>query len=123
MNDEMDFDDDEIDAYIVQDYSRPNTLTADALSLLNELFESNKREDRISKSFIVDLKSLYESLQQQVQNLQKPKVPLEVFEIFFGDYMKRKAVITQQEFADMIETAENRLFEIGNETNSVSTED
>ena len=123
MNDEMDFDDDDIDAYIVQDDSRPNTLTADALSLLNELFESNKREDRISKSFIVDLKSLYESLQQQVQNLQKPKVPLEVFEIFFGDYMKRKAVITQQDFADMIETAENRLFEIGNETNSVSTED
>lgn len=95
LNDDDDFDDDSIDAYIVPDANRPNTLTADALSLLNELFESNKREDTKLKKFVVDLKSIEGSLQQQVQNFQKPKVPLEVFDIFFGEHMKRKAVITQ----------------------------
>ena len=72
LNDDDYFDDDSIDAYIVPDANRPNTLTADALSLLNELFESNKREDKKLKQFVVDLKSVYGSLQQQVQNLQRP---------------------------------------------------
>lgn len=40
-------------------------------------------------------------------------LPLEVFDIFFGTFLKKKSKITQQEFADLISEAENRLFAIG----------
>jgi hypothetical protein len=41
------------------------------------------------------------------------QVPLDVFGMFFGAFLKQKAQITQQEFSDLISEAENRLFAIG----------
>ena len=64
-NDEDDFDYDEADSYLVQDPRRPNTLTADALSMLNELYESNKKQDNKIKTFVLDLKSTQTLLQKQ----------------------------------------------------------
>ena len=37
-------------------------------------------------------------------------IPLEVFEIFFGSFMKNKKVIDIQEFSDLITEAEDKLF-------------
>ena len=91
---EVDFDYDEADSYLIQDPRRPNTLTADALSLLNELFESNKSQDNKIKTFFLDLKSTQTMLMKQKQGKQRLSVPIEVFDIFFGTFMKRKTIIT-----------------------------
>ncbi len=40
------------------------------------------------------------------------QIPLEVFEMFFGNFMKKKAVINIQEFTDLIADAENKLFDM-----------
>ncbi len=46
------------------------------------------------------------------------QVPLEVFNMFFGSFLKQKSQITQQEFSDLISEAENRLFAIGEAADS-----
>lgn len=40
------------------------------------------------------------------------QIPLEVFEMFFGNFMKKKAVISTQEYSDLIADAENKLFDL-----------
>lgn len=44
------------------------------------------------------------------------QIPIEVFDIFFGTFLKQESRITQQEFSDLISEAENRLFAIGDAT-------
>lgn len=102
------------DFYIVQDQdpSKPPTLSADALSLLNSLFEGRKQLE--GKTYVLDLKAAQSLLELQMEQSQKMLLPLEVFDIFFGTFLKKKSKITQQEFSDLISEAEERLFAIGN---------
>jgi hypothetical protein len=53
-------------------------------------------------------------LQRQQQNGELTRIPLEIFDHFFGDFMKKKTVITQQEFSDMVSNNEDALLGIGN---------
>jgi len=45
-------------------------------------------------TFFLDLKSMQAMLMKQKQSKQRLLVPIEVFDIFFGTFMKRKAIIT-----------------------------
>ena len=93
-------------------YVNPYTLTADALSLLNELFETYKKQDAYA-GVVMDLKIVQAQLQRQKQAGELMKVPLEVFNTFFGNFLSSKTIITQQEFSDLIAQNEDSLLEIG----------
>lgn len=43
------------------------------------------------------------------------QVPVEVFDIFFGSFMKKKSVINLQEFSDLISQAEDKLFSMADD--------
>jgi hypothetical protein len=99
----------DIDFYFVNDH----TLTADALSVLNELFDTYKKQD-VKSGLVMDLKIVQAQLQRQKQSREPTKVPVEVFDAFFGSFMQSKTLITQQEFSDLIAKHEDSLLEIGN---------
>ena len=86
-------------------------LSAESISAINNLFEEFKVKG--SKGAVVDLKNV----QSAIKNSKQPKVPLDVFDIFFKEFMKyskgelQSSVITEMQFAELIQDCEHKLIE------------
>ena len=86
-------------------------LSAESISAINNLFEEFKVKR--SQGAVVDLKNV----QSAIKNSKHPTVPLDVFDIFFKEYMKynkgelQTSIITEMQFAELIQDCEHKLIE------------